>query len=390
MRQVYRPVIALIIVLLVAGALRFGFAGVNQFASDEARVSLLALRMARGGEMINFGISSSVGARNLPASVYAFVPPFLLSSDPLIATQYVALLNVIAIGVLFWIVKRTWGVFPALAAGLYLAASPFMVSYARSIWTQNLLMPFTVFWLLAVMTAFTTRHTQLRRFCTGALVLIAGFAVQVHLAGLALCLATLFVLVRFLRRVNWPAVVVGGLLAFMFLVPFLAQAACCNPELIGEYLQNIGNGAGQIDGEISENVLQLAVNTQWDFRMAGSLTDTGTHPLPPLFAGVILLAGFIGLVRKRLEKPAIAQPASNLLVELCICADFIDAGGIYLSQYACAFALCAGGECGAGFAGRGRNFTAHTFADSDVWGGAGGGAGAHLDGAGVAQFEFVK
>jgi predicted membrane-bound mannosyltransferase len=60
---------ALISVLILAGVLRLGYVGVNPFASDEARVSLLALKMARQGEIAINGISSSTGARNLPASI---------------------------------------------------------------------------------------------------------------------------------------------------------------------------------------------------------------------------------------------------------------------------------------------------------------------------------
>ena len=88
---------ALISVLLLAGVLRLGFVGVNPFGSDEARVSLLALKMARQGEIAINGISSSTGARNLPASIYAFVPPYALSTDPIIATQWVGLWSLLAV-----------------------------------------------------------------------------------------------------------------------------------------------------------------------------------------------------------------------------------------------------------------------------------------------------
>ncbi|MGB1289025.1 MAG: hypothetical protein ACPG7F_21000, partial [Aggregatilineales bacterium] len=317
MQKMTRDLLILLFILIMAGALRFGYAGVNQFASDEARVSLLALQMAQGDNFISYGISSSVGARNLPASIYVFLPPFLLSADPLIATLYVSALNCIAIGALFWLVKRTWGIFPAVTAALYLASAPLMVSYSRSIWTQNLLMPFTVFWLCAVM-SLSAKNIYLRRFSWGAMVFIAGFAVQVHLAGLALCIATLYVIVRFLRRVNWLTSIVGGVLALVFLAPFLYQAWCCTPELTGEYLERIGGGTGVVDMQISADMLQLALNSDWDFRMAGSLTDTGANPLPPLLAGLILITGIIGLLRRRFVQDDTASTTDQLrlLIEI--------------------------------------------------------------------------
>ena len=52
--------LGLALVLALAGFLRLGWPGVNSFGFDEARVSLLALKMAREGEISSVGILSSV------------------------------------------------------------------------------------------------------------------------------------------------------------------------------------------------------------------------------------------------------------------------------------------------------------------------------------------
>jgi hypothetical protein len=47
--------VALISMIILAGVLRLGYPSVNSFASDEARVSLLALQTVRDGNLATNG-----------------------------------------------------------------------------------------------------------------------------------------------------------------------------------------------------------------------------------------------------------------------------------------------------------------------------------------------
>ena len=80
--------LALLGVLLLAAGLRFGWPGVNSFAYDEARLSLISLRMARGGEFATLGMPSSARVPNLPAAAWVFALPYAVSPDPLVATGF--------------------------------------------------------------------------------------------------------------------------------------------------------------------------------------------------------------------------------------------------------------------------------------------------------------
>lgn len=60
--------LAFAVVLVLAAVLRLGWAGVNSFAFDEARLSLISLDMARGGVFATIGMPSSAGVPNLPAA----------------------------------------------------------------------------------------------------------------------------------------------------------------------------------------------------------------------------------------------------------------------------------------------------------------------------------
>src|SRR5688500_1177388 len=89
-------IIALLCILLLAAFLRLSSPGVVEFKRDEANLSYLALDFARGRSLPLLGISSSVGVPNSPLSVYIFSIPYLITSDPIVATQFVGLLNVVA------------------------------------------------------------------------------------------------------------------------------------------------------------------------------------------------------------------------------------------------------------------------------------------------------
>src|SRR5258708_12832066 len=85
--------LALFAIVIVAALLRLGWAGTNSFAYDESTLSLLALRMVRGGQFASLGMVSSAGVPNPPAAVWMMSLPYLFSTDPLVATQFIGVLR---------------------------------------------------------------------------------------------------------------------------------------------------------------------------------------------------------------------------------------------------------------------------------------------------------
>lgn len=135
-----RPeLLALIAILLLAAVLRLGAPGITEFKLDEANLSRLALDMARGRDLPLLGIGSSVGLPNAPINVYVLAIPYLFSSDPIVATLFIGLLSVVAVGLLYGLARRYYGQKVALLAALLYAASPWAVIFSRKIWAQNML-----------------------------------------------------------------------------------------------------------------------------------------------------------------------------------------------------------------------------------------------------------
>ena len=100
------PTIALVAVLALAAALRLWNLSATEFKFDEARVANLAAHFVDSGIPPLRGMGSSTGIDNPPLAVYLMSVPALVSRDPLIATAFVALLNVAAVWGCYALGKR--------------------------------------------------------------------------------------------------------------------------------------------------------------------------------------------------------------------------------------------------------------------------------------------
>src|SRR5215469_8429629 len=98
--------LALLAIIVLAGLLRLGWPGIVEFKRDEANLSHLSLDLVHGRDFPLLGIDSSVGIRNAPVSVYIMAIPYLFTTDPMVATAFVALLNVVAVALLYLLTRR--------------------------------------------------------------------------------------------------------------------------------------------------------------------------------------------------------------------------------------------------------------------------------------------
>ena len=98
--------LALLAILLLAAYLRLNHLGWTEFKLDEANLSRLALNLVRGVEFPLTGIGSSTGIVNLPLAAWLLALPYAVSSNPVVATAFVALLNVAAVAGCYALARR--------------------------------------------------------------------------------------------------------------------------------------------------------------------------------------------------------------------------------------------------------------------------------------------
>lgn len=286
---------AIVAILGLAAVLRFGWLGVNGFAWDEARISLDALRMARGGEFVLAGQPSSVDIPFFPASVWLFAIPFAISPDPLFATLTVAFVSLLTV-VGVWLLARRLGVLAGLSAALYMAASPYAVFYGRSIWQPNLLAPLALAWLLAWWQS-RQRAGRGGLIAAGVVGLIGTLTVQVHFAGAALAAATLYAAVRHYRGRKLVAVIVGGGIGLLAAVPYFYYITVVDPRVLDRFGGLLGSAAAVYDGQGFDNLIRLALAWDWGFLGLGDGDTFSRTPIIAALVGAVLVLGAVALVR---------------------------------------------------------------------------------------------
>ncbi len=318
--------LALLLIVALALWLRLGWPGVNSFSFDEARVSDMALQMVREGNFARLGMQSSTGIPNFPAAVWLFGIPYLFSTNPLLATWFVGLMNVLAVFGIWWLARSAWGKWSGLTTALLFTSAPYLILYSRNIWSQNLLVPLAILWAVAAVQA-TQKESSL---WLGLHIFLAGFVGQVHIAGFVLALASGWIVLRFRLWQQWPAIIIGGLLAAIAAAPTIytiwrygegAQAEL--QALFQEPTLTNWNGLPQlIKLGIGQGWEKFWLNADWHWQNFLELALSVSQ----IFLGLLLIVGIIKAVKEGVQlwrsspSPASKQPPTpqRILVELIL------------------------------------------------------------------------
>ena len=218
--------LAMVCILLLAAYLRLNHLGWTEFKLDEAQLSQVAYNMARHGQIPLTSIRASVGVANLPLGAWVLAIAYSVSPDPLVATGFVALLNVLAVAACFWLARQFFrssagdspaGMLGALAATLLFAAAPWAVIYSRKLWANDLLPPFVVAWAWTGWLAFVKGRSWA---LIGHALLLAA-CIQLHYSALMLAPATAVWGLVFIRRLRWQAILGAATIFVIAFAPFL-------------------------------------------------------------------------------------------------------------------------------------------------------------------------
>ena len=184
---------------LVAGAaLRLVWLGDTSFLGDQAELLALGRSATDHHALIITGILSSIGALNPPISAWLYAP-FAILGGPVAASAFTALVNILAIALLYVLAARYGGRRAGFVAALLYATASGPVHYSRFIWQQNLMAPALLLLLGALLAGLIDR----RGGWLGWAALFWGIAIQLHPTSAALLVVIAFALALTWRNLRW-------------------------------------------------------------------------------------------------------------------------------------------------------------------------------------------
>src|SRR5882672_5063133 len=140
------------------------------FQGDQGVDALAVKRLLVDHQLLLEGPATSAGGVHLgPAYYYLLaLPMFLRWLDPVADAVLMAVLGGAAVGMVFWLAQRWFGLWPALVAAALYAISPAAIQAAQSAWNPS---PAPFFVMLAVLAL-----DNARRNASGAWLLLVGAA----------------------------------------------------------------------------------------------------------------------------------------------------------------------------------------------------------------------
>jgi len=206
-----------LVILLLAAVLRLGNLDLIEFKSDEVRHLQRALRIVEEGHLPAIGSTASVGVSKPPLMSYLLAIPLSMSRDPRIASAFIAVLNVMAIGGCYYLTTRYFGKRAALIASLLYAVNPWAIVYSRKIFTADVLAPFTVLMLVGLYGALIRGQ----KTCITLTIISLACLLLITFSPIPLALVLVLLLILYWRRVDWRGVILGGAMSVALFTPYL-------------------------------------------------------------------------------------------------------------------------------------------------------------------------
>ncbi|MBI4129777.1 glycosyltransferase family 39 protein [Candidatus Roizmanbacteria bacterium] len=207
----------LIIIILLSLLFRVSFLSAVEFKTDEAVALFLATRSQFGHPFPPGSTVSSFGILNPPFFLYLLYPFTLVSLDPKIISAGIGLINALAVGLYYILLKKYYGKITAIFASVLLAVSPWAVLFSRKIWAQDFIFPLTVFLLFCLHKIIVEKKTTYWiGYCFVALLLL-----QLHQAALFFIIPLTVFLFLQRPRFNFRSMILGCCLGILPLIPFM-------------------------------------------------------------------------------------------------------------------------------------------------------------------------
>jgi hypothetical protein len=224
-----------LLVVLVAAYLRLASLNLAEFKSDEAGTSIVLKALVQQAKVPLVGPPLTTGGNAGPIYYYILAIPFLVSTNPVVASAFVAGLNIVGVAFTFKFAREFFNERIALIATALDAVSPFAVLFSRKIWNPDLIFPFTVVLFYCLYT-FVIKGKP--KYLVPVLVLYAVI-LQVHPITLFLAPVILLFLAKFRSRIRPRYLFIGLALSAILFVPFVYGEVTSSFRDIGSFASTL-------------------------------------------------------------------------------------------------------------------------------------------------------
>ena len=206
-----------LLIVLIAAYFRLASLNLAEFKSDEAGTAIVLKALVEHGQVPFLGPPLSTGGSSGPIYYYILAIPFLISTNPVVASTFVAALNIVGVIFTFKFAREFFNERIALMATALDAVSPFAILFSRKIWNPDLIFPFTVILFFCLYTFVIKGRPKylVPIFALYAIIL------QIHPVTLFLAPVILLFLWRFRSGIRLKYLLVGVALFLMLFAPFI-------------------------------------------------------------------------------------------------------------------------------------------------------------------------
>jgi 4-amino-4-deoxy-L-arabinose transferase-like glycosyltransferase len=140
----------------------------------------------------------------------------LFTTNPVLVTSFVMLLNSIGIVLLYFFLKKWFGKGVARIATLFAASAPWAILYSRKIWAQDCLFPFMILFYII----FFSNLEKYSRTKTYVIFFLLAIITQLHMSAwfLFLPIGAFYLITK--EKIRLPDLVIGLCIAGLTYVPY--------------------------------------------------------------------------------------------------------------------------------------------------------------------------
>ncbi len=220
-----KPLLGLIIICLTAAIFRLFFFNLIEFKYDEAYTVFQMEQFYMHPYLMQVGPPQSTGVYNPPLFNFLMIILSLFSRSPQYLSFLIAFINVIFAGIFYLVVRKFYGKFTGVIAGLLLATSPWNIVFSRKIWIPDLLGP------MMVIVFYYLHQVVLARKEKAVLPLFIFLTLipQMHASGLFFTAATLLIFLITKTKLNFRKALIGVGIGLIPATPYIIRQLTSTP-----------------------------------------------------------------------------------------------------------------------------------------------------------------